>query len=80
MAFNFKAVWHKGITNQAPDALSHNPVNTPVSPQSCWLKMMRITTRNLQLLRLEQSTGTDWKVYEHKNFESTQKWMISIKN
>ena len=29
MAFNFKAVWHKGVTNQAPDALSRNPVSTP---------------------------------------------------
>jgi len=29
MAFNFKAIWHKGATNQAPDALSRNPVSIP---------------------------------------------------
>ena len=29
MAFNFQAVWHKGVTNQAPDALSCKPVSTP---------------------------------------------------
>ena len=28
MAFNFNAVWHKGVTNQAPDALSRNSVST----------------------------------------------------
>ena len=29
MAINFKAVWSKGNTNQAPDALSHNPIDVP---------------------------------------------------
>jgi len=32
MALNFKAVWRKGATNQAPDALSRNPVGSP-SPE-----------------------------------------------
>ena len=32
MAFNFKASWKKGTTNQAPDALSRNPFSTP-SPE-----------------------------------------------
>ena len=29
MAFNFKAIWRKGATNQAPDALSRSPVDIP---------------------------------------------------
>jgi len=29
MSFNFKAIWRKGATNQAPDALSRSPVNVP---------------------------------------------------
>ena len=29
MAVNFKAVWCKSVTNQAPDALSRNLVSTP---------------------------------------------------
>jgi len=28
MAFNFKVVWWKGATNQAPDTLSRNPVGS----------------------------------------------------
>ena len=34
MAFNFKASWKKGTTNQAPDALSQNPVSTPSPEES----------------------------------------------
>ena len=30
MAFNFKAIWRKGATNQAPDVLSRNPVSIPI--------------------------------------------------
>jgi len=30
MAFNFKAIWCKGATNQAPDVLSRNPVSIPI--------------------------------------------------
>ena len=37
MAFNFKASWKKGITNQAPDALSRNPISTP-SPKELLAK------------------------------------------
>ena len=34
MAFNFKAIWRKGATNQAPDALSRNPVSIPTPEES----------------------------------------------
>ena len=55
MAFNFTAVWHKDAINQAQMhyfiiQLAHR------SPQSCWLRMMRRTTRNPQLQGLKQST------------------------
>jgi len=32
MPYNFKAIWHKGVTNQALDALSRSPVSFP-TPQ-----------------------------------------------
>jgi len=34
MAFNFKAVWRKGATNQAPDTLSCNPIGIPTPKES----------------------------------------------
>jgi len=34
MAFNFKTVWRKGVTNQAPDALSRNPIGIPTPEES----------------------------------------------
>ena len=33
MAFNFTVEWCKGTTNQAPDALSHNPIWAPQSTE-----------------------------------------------
>ena len=34
MAFNFRAEWCKGTKNQAPDALSHNPVGEPMPTEA----------------------------------------------
>ena len=34
MAFHFKAIWRKGATNQAPDALSRSPVSIPTPEES----------------------------------------------
>ena len=56
MTFNFKAVWHKGATNQAPAALSCNPVSTPC-PVELLAQHDEENNWNFQLQRLEPSPG-----------------------
>ena len=64
MTFNFKAVWHKSITNQALDALSHNPIDVP-GQQKLLAEVMRVITRNYQQLRLQLSIRMDWTVFDY---------------
>ena len=76
MAFNFKAVWRKGVTNQAPDALSHNPVSTP-SPAEL---LAEHDEENNREPSAAPSTQADWKVDEYKNFRNMQKQMIATRS
>ena len=66
MAFNFKAVWHKGVTNQAPDALSCNPVSTP-SAAELLAEHDEENNREPSAAEIRAIYRSDWKVYKYKN-------------
>ena len=80
MAYNFTAEWLKGTKNDAPDALSHNPVSDPEShellaeldvdnnPDMSLAEVRSITNESLRLQQLHEHSEQDPEYQQLKNF------------
>ena len=58
MSYNFKAIWDKGATNQAPDALSQSPISFPTPQELLAESNEEFTTAEIKSLhqgRLESN-------------------------
>ena len=80
MAYNFTAEWLKGSKNDAPDALSRNPVSDPEphellaeldvdnNPDTSLAEIRSINNESLRLQELREHSEQDPEYQELKNF------------
>lgn len=72
MAYSFKAVWRKGVTNQDPDALSRNPVSAP-SPEESFVEDDG-DNQEPSAAEIRAIHVGNWKVYDYRNLENLQNY------
>ena len=80
MAYNFTAEWLKGTKNDAPDALSRNPVSDPQphellaeldvdnNPDTSFAEIRSVTNESLRLQDLRKHSDQDSEYQHLKNF------------
>lgn len=79
MAYNLTTEWVKGSTNNAPDALSRNPVSDP-EPTDTLAELGNNDNSECLLLRSEPSTGKHQTAFAYKSLESMLEMTLSINN